>query len=81
MKTLQPEDVFVEQIPIECLKVPHIEDDAMTLRNRPLIEGTRADHTEQCIASPACVVDPFHEPQTDCDAIFRSKHWDLPVWW
>src|SRR5271169_6073948 len=38
MGTLQPEDVSVQQIPIECLKVSYIEDDPVTLWNRSLIE-------------------------------------------
>ena len=37
MKTLQSKNAFVEQIPIEGLEMSDVEDDAVTLGDRPFV--------------------------------------------
>ncbi len=46
MKTINAEPVLAQQVTVECLQVSHVEDDAMTLRNRPFIEGFGANQAE-----------------------------------
>jgi hypothetical protein len=53
MEALQSKDIFVDQVPVERLEVPHIEDDAMALRNGPLVNGVNADQVEESVTSPA----------------------------
>src|SRR5260370_42435506 len=91
MDTLHPEDAFVQQIPIECFQVSHIKNDAVTLRNRPLIEPAGADQIEECIASPTGVGQALRKfvgkPVGTCvrslvakyDNLFCSNHLLLPL--
>src|SRR5580658_10237437 len=59
---LNAEEVLGEKVPVECLEVSHIEDDAMTLRDRPLIKGLGTNQAEKLIASAAGFEDPFQKP-------------------
>jgi hypothetical protein len=74
MKTLKAEEVLAEQVPVERLEVSYIEDDAMTLRNRPLIEEFSANQAEKFVAALAGVEDPFQKPPTNRGDIFRGQH-------
>jgi hypothetical protein len=56
-----------------------IKDDAVTLRNRTLIQKILAHQIEERIALPASVGQAFHELMRDCDAFFCSKHSALPI--
>src|SRR5271168_268503 len=52
---LNAKEVLGEQVPVERLEVSHIEDDAMTFRDGPLIEGFGTNQAEKLIASAAGV--------------------------
>jgi hypothetical protein len=54
--------------------VSHIEDDAMTFRDRPLIKGFGTNQAEKLVASAAGVEDPFQKPPMNRDSIFHGKH-------
>src|SRR5579863_10151612 len=47
MKTLQSEDVFVQQVPVKSLEMSDVEDDSEALRNRALEDGVRLDDVKQ----------------------------------
>src|SRR4029077_7514637 len=84
MNTLQPEDASVQSIPIECFKVSEIEDDAVTLRNRPLVQSVLAHQIEESIALPTSIRPALDELITNCGKFlctnFCSRHVALPIW-
>jgi hypothetical protein len=53
LHTLQTEDTIPEQIPIERFEVSDIKDNAVALRDRPLVEEIIADHIKELVALAA----------------------------
>jgi hypothetical protein len=49
----------MQQIPVKRLKVPNIEDDAVTLGYGPLIHRVRAHNIKERITSPPGIGDPL----------------------
>src|SRR5208283_555597 len=74
MKTLQPEDVFVEQIPVKRLQVPQIKDEAVTLRNRPLVHRVRADQVEESFTPPTGREKSLQQWMADGDIPLSGGH-------
>ena len=60
MKAVQAQRPFAEKIPIECFQMSDIEDDAMTLRNRALVNRVGLHHLEDFIAAPASIRPTSH---------------------
>jgi hypothetical protein len=75
MKTLETQDVLVEQVPVKCLEMPDVKEDAVTLWNRPFVDGVRTYYAEECVTSAASIGDPLQQLTTDCDLYLSSEHW------
>src|ERR1700722_6389008 len=58
---IRPENALTQEIPIERLEVSDIKDDAVTLRNRPIVQRLGSHDTEKRIAPPAGVRQPFQQ--------------------
>jgi hypothetical protein len=51
----------MEQIPIKSFKVPDVENDSVSLRDRSVVQGSWLDHAEKSVAPPAGVNDSFQQ--------------------
>src|SRR6516164_2087702 len=74
MKTLQAEDIFMQQVPVKCLKMPDVEDDAVALRNRPIVDRLCPHDVEQGIASAAGIGESFEKNGGDYGISLSSWH-------
>src|SRR5580704_2252557 len=53
IKTFEPESAAVKQVPVEGFQMPQIKNDAMTLRDGPVIKGIDTYQAKKRIALPA----------------------------
>src|SRR5215510_2037587 len=50
METFQPENVFVQKIPVKRLEMSDVEDDAVALWNGSVVQGLRPHDLKQSVA-------------------------------
>src|SRR5262249_21738342 len=68
METFQSECALAQQIPVKCLDVAQVENDAMALGDRPLVVRIVAQNLEQFIAriSRVCQSQLIFVASTNC---------------
>jgi hypothetical protein len=81
MKGLQSKHALVEQIPIEGLQMPDVENDAVTLGDRPLVQRIRLNDTEELIALIARARELLEQIVSDGGVGLRGKHSNLSIQW
>ena len=55
-KLVRPRTPLPQQVPIEGLQVPYVEDNAVPLRNRPLVKKLGPDMVEEPVGLRACLM-------------------------
>jgi hypothetical protein len=61
LRTLQSEDAIPEQIPVERFEVSDIKNDAVALRDRPLVEEVVTNNAEERVALAASLEQAVRE--------------------
>src|ERR1035437_2029667 len=59
MKTLQPQDVLVQQVPVKRFEMPNVKNDAVTLWNGPFVHRVSPHNVEERVTSPPSIGDPL----------------------
>ncbi len=74
IERLEPQDTFAQKVPLECLQVPEVEDDAMPLGNRPLVERISPDDIEKLVRSDASLGQALEKFTLNFDVVRCGKH-------
>jgi hypothetical protein len=74
VKTSQAERSLAQQIPVECLYVPQVKDNPMTLRDGALIECFVAQNLKEFIRRCPCVYEPYVMIVVDAGCGGESSH-------
>jgi hypothetical protein len=61
----------VQEIPVESFQVPDIEDNPVSLRNRPLINRIRQDDGKNLIAAHSRIIEPLKQNGLDLQPALR----------
>src|SRR5262249_49736647 len=65
---------FAQKVPVERLKMPDIKDDAMSLRNGPVVECLWLDDGKERIGIRACFGNAFKELMTKVNLLLGYRH-------
>ena len=74
MEAGPPQNPLAQQVPIKRFQVPHVKDDAVPFRNRPLVEELGLDLLEQAVSFGAGLLQTRKECGLDLDSVLRSEH-------
>jgi len=78
LKGLQSESALGQQIPVKRLYMSHIEYDAVSLWNRPIIHGLLAHHAKYVVGARAGVEQSGVKVVPDADSSSESSHGVFP---
>jgi hypothetical protein len=81
LKGLQPESALRQQIPIKRLYMSHIEYDAVSLWNRPIIQGLLAHHAKEVVGARAGIMQSGVKVMPDADSSGKCSHGVFPFSW
>src|ERR1700756_2218641 len=79
MKGGKRKDALAQQIPIEGLEVADVEDDPVSLGNRPLIERVGPYQIEERVGVGPGLGKSRKERLTELDLTFCSEHSSIPL--
>src|SRR5260370_20458614 len=74
LKRPQPKRALRQQIPIKRFNVPHIEDNAVSLGDRPVVNGFFAHHAEYLVGARASVKQSGVKVVPDADSRGKCSH-------
>src|SRR6266446_205114 len=81
LKGLQSESALGQQIPVKRLYMSHIEYDAVSLGNWPVIHGLLAHHAKYVVGARAGVEQSGVKVVPDADSSSESSHGVFPFSW
>src|SRR5262249_38914357 len=71
IKRFDAQQPLAQQIPIECFEMTYIKDDAMPLRNRPLIQRAGANNFKELIGFISGIGEALKE--SICNSLHASR--------
>src|SRR6266699_703795 len=78
-RVVREEAIYDRQIPVKRLNMSYVENDAVSLGNRPVVYRLFAHHAKYLIGACASVKQSIVKVMTDADCCGESSHGLLPL--